>query len=308
MAIEFNGYRISNVVISTSLGHFGNGLPHYRIYPSHRRIVRLAKETNTTTLAKSGTRYRKIGYFRDLNPFTWKYVQPIPDTMTGMLNSYGLTNDGVETIAPMIGKQNRLGRKVISNFYPEFARDVNQTLYKAGEETFEAIAIYRDHDPTFRAIELNYSCPNSKEKIRENMYQSARCTELVKEGHPELFLIAKISIVHPYELAEELARVGVDAIHAINTIPYDMVYPGQISPLAEVGGGGISGGPAKKMALDYNRGLAKRVKVPLILGCGVETLKDVKRYQDIGASVVSICSAVIRTPKEVEKIIIAENT
>jgi len=62
------------------------------------------------------------------------------------------------------------------------------------------------------------------------------------------------------------------------------------------------------MASKYNKGLAKRVRsVPLILGCGVETDDDVKKYQDIGASAVSICSAIIRTPKEAAKIIVTEN-
>jgi len=84
-------YRISNVVISTSLGHYGRGLHLYRLLPSHRKIIRIAQETETTILTKSSTRYKRIGNFVDLNPFTWKYVQLIPGTKTGMLNSYGLT-------------------------------------------------------------------------------------------------------------------------------------------------------------------------------------------------------------------------
>ena len=41
-----------------------------------------------------------------------------------------------------------------------------------------------------------------------------------------------------YEFAKELENLGVNAVHAINTVPYDLIFPASRSPLRRVGGGG----------------------------------------------------------------------
>ncbi|MFH1183158.1 MAG: hypothetical protein V1690_02770 [Candidatus Moraniibacteriota bacterium] len=293
------------MVISTALGHSGRGLFPYYFLSSHRKIVQLAKEMGITIFTKSSTRNDRVGNFVKYNPLTYKYVQRIPGTRTGMLNSYGLTNPGVVACAQEIRESCEMDLDAIPNFYPEFDKGADLAI----GETLQAIEIFSEIlGSFFWALELNYSCPNSKEKIALNSRQALECSRKVRRKFPLLFQIAKISIVHRYDFVEELSII-VDAIHSMNTIPYELTYDAvsNPSPLADVGGGGVSGGPAKEKAFAYNKGLAKRVKVPLILGCGVETLNDVGSYQDIGASVVSVCSAVIRTPKETEKIITVMN-
>lgn len=99
----------------------------------------------------------------------------------------------------------------------------------------------------------------------------------------------------------------MNIIHAINTIPWKIVYPDKVSPLADVGGGGVSGGPAKNLSLEYNGGLRKRIKIPIITGCGVTSLDDVERFKDIGANSVSMCTIVRRNPEEATKIIRIKN-
>ena len=108
-------------------------------------------------------------------------------------------------------------------------------------------------------------------------------------------------MVHPYEFAQELERLGVKAIHGVNTIPYAMVFPGDHlspSPLADVGGGGVSGGPACLAARKYNAELRKKVNLFLIMGCGVSTLEDVQSYLDLGADAVSFCTLALRRPRK----------
>ncbi|HLM84527.1 MAG TPA: hypothetical protein VK254_04965, partial [Candidatus Bathyarchaeia archaeon] len=80
-----------------------------------------------------------------------------------------------------------------------------------------------------------------------------------------------------------------------NTIRYQVVF-NKPSPFGKKGGG-VSGGPAKRRAMEYNKELPKWVSVPLIFGCGVENPLDVGRYQDMGGSAVSICSLAIRRPR-----------
>jgi dihydroorotate dehydrogenase (NAD+) catalytic subunit len=293
--------HISPVVISTALGLSGRGIFPYTLWPAYRRLLKAIRDSGATVLTKSATRHPRRGNFIPLNPLTWKYIQRLPGG--GMLNAYGLTNEGVEAGASAIRDALAGGFQVIPNLYPEFAKGTEVAL----QETLEAIAIYqRVLGSEFWTLELNYSCPNSAEEIRENVMQALACSEAVRRQFPDLYLIAKISICHPYEFAQELERLGVNAIHAINTIPYEMVFPPDRyppSPLADAGGGGVSGGPAFAQAYAYNLELRKHVSLFLIMGCGVTSLEDVEKYQDAGADAVSLCTLALRNPKEAEKIV-----
>jgi dihydroorotate dehydrogenase (NAD+) catalytic subunit len=299
--IDFGkGRKISPVVISTAFGHSGGGMFPYNLLPSYWCLSLLTRGTGTTVMAKSATIAKRKGNFIIYDPRTWKYIQRIPGTDCGMINAYGLTNPGAEECAKKIWHAREKGFNVIPNFYPEFAGGTE----KAIEETLEAVEIYQKNLPSnFWAIELNYSCPNSSECIRDNVEQGSLCSTAVRKRFPGLIVIVKISLVHPHEFSEELESIGVDAIHAVNTIPYQMIYTDQVSPLASVGGGGVSGDPANEMAFAYNEGLRKKVDLPLIFGCGVRCEGDVHRYFDIGADAVSICSLAICDPDEATKIL-----
>ena len=289
------------MVISTALGQAGRGIFPYTLLPGYRALLRAVQKTGATVLTKSATRFERRGNFIPANPLTWKYIRRLPDM--GMLNAYGLTNHGAAACAPDIRRSCDLGLKVIPNFYPEFIKGTETAI----RETLEALEIYRQAlGPHFWAVELNYSCPNSAEEIAQNVDQCLQCSREVRKHYPELFLIAKIAFCHPYEFAQELEKIGVNALHAINTIPYEIIFPPERyprSPLWEVGGGGVSGGPAWPAAFEYNRGLRPKVGCFLIMGCGVSSRDDVQRYFDIGADAVSICTLALRNWREAEEII-----
>ena len=293
--------RISTIVLSTALGPDGRGIFPYTLWPGYRLLLQAVRETSTTVFTKSATRFPRRGNFVLANPFTWKYIRRLPQG--GMLNAYGLTNEGVAAVASGIGAACREGFQVIPNFWPEF----NKGSEKAVRETLEAITLYQQHlGEAFWALEFNFSCPNVPEDLACNLEDGLACVQAVKAEHPDLFLIAKISIRHPYEFAQELERAGVGALHAINTIPYDLVFPPgrfPVSPLADAGGGGVSGGPAFAQAYQYNQGLRPLVRLPLIMGCGVTCTEDVQRYLDLGADAVSMCTLALRKPALAGKLV-----
>lgn len=302
-SLLIGGHEISPIVIDTFMGHSGGRVfdipPQItNLFPAYRELRRVIHRIRVTVFTKSSTLQRHTGNFKPLNPLTWKYIQRLDHD--GLLNAYGLTNDGVEVNAKGIAAACKAGYNVIPNFYP-FALSQEQTI----AETLEAIAIYLRHlGPYFWALELNFSCPNAKEKIRENMQNALACVVTIRQKHPNLILIAKISIVHPYEFAQDLIDAGVNVIHAINTIPYNMVYPqGPPSPLQAVGGGGVSGGPAFSQALSFNRVLRRRISAPIIMGCGVMDVWDVETYRRIGANAVSICTICRLNPHRAVKLI-----
>lgn len=300
MAIEIKGHRISNIVVSSIGGHSGGGMfPFKPFYPPYSRFMQTAREIGITSLTKSSTAFAHQGNFIPHNPLTWGCVRKLGEN--GMLNSYNLTNDGVMANAQAISRAQEAGFKAIPNFYPQFADGLDISI----DRTLMAIGIYqRFLGNNFRTLELNFSCPNAREEIEANTISSLYCARAVKLHFPSLSLIAKISIVHPHEFVQELERAGVDVIHSINTIPYNLVYKnGPPSPLAKYGGGGVSGGPAKTQAYLYNRLLRPKIKIPIIMGCGVTSVYDAESYFDIGANAVSICTVVRRNPKEAIKII-----
>jgi dihydroorotate dehydrogenase len=294
--------QISPVVISTALGHDGRGIFPYTALPAYRRLLAAVRATGTTIFTKSATRFPRRGNFIPTNPLTWKYIRRLPGM--GLLNAYGLTNAGVESCAPDIRAACRAGFQIIPNLYPEFIKGTTIAI----QETLVAVEIYRHTlGPSFRALELNYSCPNSEEAIAKNVVQALQCTRKVRSLYPQLYLIAKLSICHPYEFAKELERIGVNALHAVNTIPYNIVFPLQRSPLGEVGGGGVSGGPAFELAYKYNQELRPQVGLFLIMGCGVTSRDDVRRYFDLGADAVSLCTLALRKPQEATGIVLQYN-
>ncbi|HLM84330.1 MAG TPA: hypothetical protein VK254_03935, partial [Candidatus Bathyarchaeia archaeon] len=193
-----NGKKISDVVISTALGHGGSGMFPYNLLPGYRSLMRAARKTGTTIFSKSATRHKRIGNFILEDPRTWKYVQRIRGSFNGMLNAYGLTNEGAAIEAQKIYRAREGGFSVIPNFFSEFAKGKSVAI----RETLEAIEIYaRVLGNQFSAVELNYSCPNSGCEIRANMENCADCTSEVKKAFPWLFVIAKIAYDHPFEFA-----------------------------------------------------------------------------------------------------------
>jgi len=294
---------ISPVVISTALGHDGRGIFPYTLLPGYRRLLKAVSDTGTAVFTKSATRFPRRGNFIPANPLTWRYIRRLPGM--GLLNSYGLTNQGAAACAADIAKACDLGLKVIPNIYPEFIKGTDMAI----RESLEAVAIYRHSlGHHFKALELNFSCPNSEEAISHNVAQSLLCALEVRRSHQDLFLVAKLSICHPFELAQELERLGVNALHAVNTIPYNIVFPLQRSPLAEVGGGGVSGGPAFDLAYKYNRELRSKVGLFLVMGCGVTSLEDAQRYFDLGADAVSLCTLALRNSREAVRVVLAYNS
>ena len=284
---------LSRVIVSTALGLDGKGIFPHTLRLEYDRLLKTVKETGTTVITKSITRHPRKGNFIPRNPFTWKYIKRLPNC--GMLNAYGITNPGIVKCIRISNYVN--DANIIPSLYPEFSKGEDLAIYET------RVAVGMLDEISVSAIELNFSCPNSKEAIDKNMNNSLNCAKELRKHFPWIFIIAKISIVHPYEFAQGLELSGIDAIHSINTVPFGMMYPDKISPLAKVGGGGVSGKPIFWLAYDYNKELIKKVKIPIIMGGGITTSDNAIKCLGIGASAVSICTVVLRKPKEARKIV-----
>ena len=217
-----------------------------------------------------------------------------------MHNAIGLTNRGVEYCAKKILESIGFGIDVKPNLYIDFSKGLDT----AKENTEKALTIYKwvfGHH--FNCLIKNDSCPNSGENIKKTIEYNVIMTEWIKKENPDLIVIDKVSIVHPFEMLKELERRGADAIMGINSIPFEIIYPYGKSSMQKVGGGGISGEPAYEFAFNYNKEARKHVSIPYLMGCGVMCKDDIIAYQEIGADAVVICSWGALYPGEVSEIL-----
>lgn len=296
MILFENGAKISSIVVSTIFGHYGNGMFPYFFHPNYLYLLFKAKKNQTTIITKSSTRNKMEGNYVWWNFKTWECVQKISGQ--GLLNAYKLTNDGIYENAKKIASSQNQGYNVIPSFFPE----LDKMPLRIESDIIEAMDICRNAmKEKFKIMELNYSCAN-KSEILDNMKQAIFCAKRIKTYYPWLKIIAKISVLHPYKFAMELERAGIDVLHAVNAVPYRLVYSNKNkrSPLHHLGGGAVSGKPILEMALRYNSELRKKVGLPMIMGGGIMSLADINRYSDImdiRHNSISICTLVRYNPK-----------
>ena len=278
--ISSNRHTISDIVVTSYLGHSGDG----DIFPlnlllSYRRAVALVRETGKTVIAKTATLYNNKGFYKPWAP--WQVVKHITKDgrVIGLVNAFGLSNEGVYVCACKIKKSIQAGFSVIPSYAPRFS----QGLTIANIEGVEALRIYRKVlGKEFWAWEFDASCPSSGESIRES---EQNFIEFIK--HIRFFfngcIIVKLSPVHSVEFALNLETIGVSVIHAINTFPHYFLYPDSSveSPLAKYGGGGYSGEFVFEQAFTINKKLREALRIPMIMGCGISNLSHVRRYTDM---------------------------
>ncbi len=283
---------ISPLVISTAFGTNGSGIFPHTLSPCYLNLLSTARKTGTTILGKSLTCDPRKGNFNLWNPRTWRFIQKIETC--SMLNAYGLTNPGVESAA--IGIASVIERRklnIIPNLYPEFAKGERLAIYEISSSIwrlkFAGVPLW--------AVEINFSCPNSKEEISKNITMARNCVKTVKEEFSNLIVIAKTSILHPFSFYQQLEDAGADVIHGVNTIPYGLVYDTETSPLADVkGGGDLSGEVAFPKAIEYLWRLREKTSLPLIMGCGVTNFCNIDTFFSRGANAVSFCTLALRDP------------
>jgi dihydroorotate dehydrogenase len=286
-------------VVTSIMGHSGGGFLAFMIYGPYRRFVKYVKKNRIICIAKSATLLKNIGNFIWYKPWTWRCIQTLGDE--SMLNAYGLTNDGVHGCASAILKALKRGFNVIPSYYIKF-KDIS--VEQAIKDTLTAMSIYRSVlGGYFWAIEINLSCPNSGEDLRANMKSALRCIGAIRKKYPRLVIIVKVGVVHPYSFIRQLEAIGIDIIHAINTIPFNKLSATKISPLQKIGGGGVSGGYIHDPALRYCSGARENTDLKFIMAGGIRRPEHARNFINIGADYLGICTHVRINAKEALKTI-----
>jgi dihydroorotate dehydrogenase (NAD+) catalytic subunit len=211
------------------------------------------------------------------------------ETPSGMLNSIGLPNKGLEGfLAEDLPRLRELPVplivSVMATTREEFARCV------------ERIARRRE----VAAIELNVSCPNvhSGLIVGENPSETEALLEALRPLS-EKPLIVKLTpnVADPAAVAAGGERGGADAISLINTLKGTAIDPATGAPALGNGYGGLSGPAVRPVALEQVRSVRAAVGLPIVGMGGISTGADAAEFLALGASVVAVGTENFRDPR-----------
>jgi dihydroorotate dehydrogenase (NAD+) catalytic subunit len=206
----------------------------------------------------------------------WRTVE----TPSGMLNSIGLDNDGIDAfLAHHLPYLVSRGTPIIVSIAGRTAAEFVEMSAMVGDAAGAA------------AVELNISCPNVSHGVDFGV-NAALCEKLVADCRAacRLPIIAKLTpnVTSIAEIAKASETGGADAISLINTCQGMAIDWKRKRPILGNVIGGLSGPAIKPIALRCVYQAAQAVKTPLIGIGGIATIDDVMEFLVAGASAVQL--------------------
>jgi dihydroorotate dehydrogenase (NAD+) catalytic subunit len=227
-----------------------------------------------------------------LDAFVTKTVTPLPregnpppriaETESGMLNSIGLQNPGIEAfLAENVPRLRELGVPIWVSVGGFSAADYATVCERLDE---------RDEVAT---IELNLSCPNVEEapETAAELVTAARAVTqkpLYAKLSPATWDVA--------ESARAVAAAGADGLSLINTIRGLAIDPATGRSKLARGPGGYSGPALRPIALACVYACGEAVELPIVGMGGIETVRHVRDFVTAGASAVALGTTLFSDP------------
>ena len=223
-----------------------------------------------------------------LKPRPGNAVPRIAETSSGMLNSVGLQNPGVEEFIkeeiPFLREHDTV---VIANIFGN-----------AVEDYCEMARVLDGQDVDM--LEMNISCPNVKqggaafgsrpESVLEITKQVRECTKkpLIVKLTPNVSDIA--------EVAAAAEQGGADAVSLINTLLGMKIDIRTRRPVLANNTGGLSGPAIKPVAVRMVYQAAQAISIPVIGLGGIMNGEDAVEFLLAGASAVQVGTANLVNP------------
>ena len=213
------------------------------------------------------------------------------ETPSGMLNSIGLQNPGMD--------------KVVDEILPKLDFDETRFIANVCGSTIEDYAdvTRKFDDSAIDAIEINISCPNIKEggvSFGNYPEMSAKVVEACRKSTKKP-IIAKLSPNQTdiQENARLCIEAGADALAVINTISGMAIDIEQRKPILGNIRGGLSGPAIKPIALlkvHQVYQVAGPRNIPIMGQGGITTIEDALEFIIAGSATVGIGTALFYDP------------
>lgn len=202
------------------------------------------------------------------------------ETASGMMNSVGLQNPGVEAfIQTGIAQMRRFGNVLIANMGGHSMDD-----YITGATMLSGADI--------DMLELNISCPNVKSGGMAFGIKADVAKEVVTGVRKVCAkpLIVKLSpnAENIVDMALACEEAGADALSLVNTFQAMAIDIRRRKPVFNNVYAGLSGAAIKPIALRMVHSVCKQVHVPVIGIGGIYTAEDVLEFVMAGAAAVQL--------------------
>lgn len=277
LSVTLGTLRLDNPIIPAS-GTFGFGAEFAELYDL---------DILGSISFKGTTREPRFG-----NP-----TPRIAECRSGMINSVGLQNPGIDAvIAEELPRlRERFHKPIIANIsgfsideYAECCRRI-------------------DAEPQVEIIEVNVSCPNVHNggmAFGTSPESAVKVTRAVKEVTTKpVFIKLSPNVTDIVSIAKACEDAGADGLTLVNTMLGMRIDIARRRPVIANKIGGFSGAAIFPVALRMVWQAVNACKIPII-GCGgIETAEDVVEMMMAGASAVQIGAANLRNPFVCKEII-----
>ena len=226
----------------------------------------------------------------------------IVETPSGMINSIGLANIGVEKyIKEMLHIYEDLSTKIIMNIA---GTDISEYV--------EILELMESHSSNITGYEINISCPNVKKGGMEfgvDCDMTSKLTEELRKITDRL-LIMKLSpnVSDIVSIGKACQDAGADAVSAINTVVGMSIDAKSGKSNIFTTYGGLSGPAIKPIGLAAVNKLHNNLSIPIIGMGGIVSSSDVAEYILAGSTSVQVGTANFRNPGTGEDLIDMINT
>ncbi len=258
--VNFAGIEMKNPVTVAS-GTFGYGREYAEFFDLGKLGAVITK--GTSLRPKSGNKPSRVC-----------------ETPSGMLNSIGLQNPGVEYFAnndlPFLRK---FDTKIIVN-----------ACGSSIDEYVELCKILNNLD--IDGVELNLSCPNVKEGCMAfgNTYEGVKkvTSEVRKVLDKPLIVKLTPNVTDIAGIAKGVEDGGADAVSLINTLLAMKIDIYKRKPVLANNTGGLSGPAIRPVAVRMVYQVAQAVNIPIMGLGGIVSGEDAIEFMLAGATTVSI--------------------
>lgn len=276
MSVKLGNLELRNPVMTAS-GTFGSG----------REYAEFVDLSHLGAIVTKGV---------SLDPWAGNASPRIAETASGMLNSIGLQNPGVEAF---------IARDLV--FLADI--DVPVIVNVSGHSLSEYVAVVErlDDHPRVNGFEINISCPNVDAggmAFGTSCTPAAEITAACRAATMKPLLV-KLSpnVTDVTEIALAVEAAGADAVSLINTLLGMAIDVETFRPKLARVVGGLSGPAIKPVALRMVWQVANAVEIPVVGMGGIMSAQDAVEFMLAGASAVSVGTASFIDPTAATRVV-----
>ena len=259
--VEIGDLKLKNPV-TTASGTFGYGT-EYKDFIDLGRLGGIFVK-GTTVEPRQGNNYPRMA-----------------ETPSGMLNSVGLQNKGVDYF--------------VEHLYPIIKEYDTNIIVNVSGSTLEDYILCSEklaNLDKMPAIELNISCPNVKEggmAFGVSCESAANVTRAVRKVFPKT-LIVKLSpnVTNIADIARAVENEGADSVSLVNTFLGMAIDIDKRKPKLSTVTGGLSGPCIKPIAVRMVWEVFNAVKIPIIGIGGISNWQDAIEFILAGARAIQV--------------------